>query len=75
MCKKAIMDQKWLFISHKFVHFPMKLLVGDGGGLFYHLHPHTTILIVIVPIIQILPIILIIFIFLFMILMTFIPPL
>jgi hypothetical protein len=55
------MDQKWLFISHKFVQFPMKLHVGDGGGLFNHLHPRTTILIVIVPIIQILPIILIIF--------------
>jgi len=49
-------------ISHKFMHFDMKLLVGDGGGLFYHLHPCTTILIVIVPIIQILPIILIVFI-------------
>ncbi len=69
------MDQKWLLISHKFVHFPMKLLVGDGGGISNHLHPHTTIFIVIVPIIQILPIILIIFIFVSMILMGLIPPL
>jgi hypothetical protein len=61
------MDQKWLLISHKLVHFPMKLPIGDGGGLFNRLHPRTTILIVIVPIIQILSIILIIFIFLSMI--------
>jgi hypothetical protein len=75
MCKNDIMDQKWLLISHEFVHFPMKLSIGDGGGLFNHLHLRITILIGIVPMTQILPIILIIFIFIYMILMTLIPPL